>query len=92
MCLRVANQNFLQAYKKCIKTCFGFENLGKQFFFYMYIVLEFLIFSIPTQKVKLASFPFTFIGTHHLQGLRFVDLASLMMIQWNFNVLSKILA
>jgi hypothetical protein len=57
----------------------------------MYLVVEFLIFSIPTQKVKLASFPFTFVGTH-LQGLRFVDLASLMIIQWNLNVLSKILA
>jgi hypothetical protein len=57
----------------------------------MYLVVEFLIFSIPTQKVKLASFPFTFVGTH-LQGLRFVDLVSLMIIQWNLNVLSKILA
>jgi hypothetical protein len=58
----------------------------------MYLVVEFSIFSIPTQKVKLTSFPFTFVGTHHLQGLRFADLASLMTIQWNFNVLSKILA
>jgi len=57
----------------------------------MYLVVEFLIFSIPAQKVKLASFPFTFVGKHHLQGLRFADLALLMMIQWNLNVLSKIL-